>query len=64
MADTDLFRLGPDECIITSPDGTEQAVVRFESVNAWVAKGWTRWARGVPVNPKPGLATPIKHFRY
>lgn len=64
MADTDLFRLAPDECIITSPDGTQQAVVFFESVSGWVAKGWTRYARGVPVNPKAGLAAPIKHFRY
>lgn len=63
MADTDLFRLSPDECIITSPDGTQQAVVLFESIPGWVAKGWTRYARGIVTNPKPGLAAPIKHFR-
>lgn len=63
MADTDLFRLSADECLITNPTGTQQAVVLYESLKGWEALGWTRYARGVCCNPKPGLTSSVKHFR-
>ena len=62
MADSDIYRLATNECLITNPTGTAQAVVLEESLDVWLAKGWTKWARGVATNPKPGLATSIKHF--
>ena len=35
--------LGQDDCLITSPDGTEQSVIKKESLQVWLAQGW-KWA--------------------
>lgn len=45
--------LGQDDCMITSPDGTEQAVVKKESLQDWLAQGWTWAAVGGEATPLP-----------
>lgn len=52
--------LGQDDCLITSPDGTEQAVVKHESLNVWTSQGWTVAAIGGEATPNPADADVVQ----